>query len=307
MELALCILVKDEINRIAGCLDPVIDLVDQVVIIDTGSVDGTPDFIRQRYGIEPLSDTMNAACCLDKSELWNKAFDLAETPWILSIDADERIDPASIEHFRRTEHPPQISGYFGNWINHLDGEPAFDDYKLFFLRKGYRKLGLIHENTQTDIRARREQALWMDELTVHHYPESKKTPMKRRLYRKSLECAIQAEPDWHRYHWFLGYMDYLCGQWDSAAKWLGIAAASKSRRFPVECLNSHMILAEIQAKLGQTEKSHETLRSALTYHTEVADDFEIKINFRLQPWLNHAMQHCQEGRLDTIQAYSFAC
>ncbi len=48
MRIGLCMIVKDEANRIAGALDGVIDLFDQVTVIDTGSTDGTLDILRER-------------------------------------------------------------------------------------------------------------------------------------------------------------------------------------------------------------------------------------------------------------------
>lgn len=305
MKLALCMIVKDEVDRIVDCLDPVHRLVDQIVVIDTGSSDGTPGLLRRRYGIEPLDGVLEEARCYCKCDQRNRAIGMAETDWILILDADERIAPEALQHFRSMHHAPDVAGYFGRWTNHLDGAPPFEDYKLFLFRKGLRKRGLVHDNAQVDIRERGQRALWLQGLEVTHLPDPIKLPDKTSLYRWRLERAIALEPDWLRYRWFLGYMDYQAGHWDEAAGHLA-AAADNTVRFPVESLNSRMLLAEIQARQGWAAEARATLVAALEFHRAVAHDFEVAVNFRLAPWLQQALATVDAGQPESIRAYRFA-
>lgn len=41
IEISLCMIVKNEEKILARCLDSVADLVDEIVIVDTGSTDAT--------------------------------------------------------------------------------------------------------------------------------------------------------------------------------------------------------------------------------------------------------------------------
>lgn len=306
MTLALCMVVKDEANRIAECLDPIANLVDELIVVDTGSSDGTPALIERRYGVKPIAGRLEESRCFCKSDLRNRVFERAGTDWILSIDADERIAPGLVERFRRLELAPHVAGCFGTWLNRLEGEPEFEDYKLFFFRKGFRKRGLVHENVQVDVREKGFAALWMEGLVVNHYPEVVKHAAKNDLYRWRLECALRQEPEWHRYHWFLGYMDFQTGHWEAATRHLGTAAQSASTLFPIECLNSSMILAEIQARNGERQVLGATLDAALRFYERVADDFEVRINFRMKPWLHSAIGAFERGDLAGIRAYRFA-
>jgi hypothetical protein len=306
MKLALCMVVKDEIHRIVDCLDPIRHLVDQIVIIDTGSSDGTPDLLRRRYGIEPLDGVLEEARCYCLSDLRNRAFNQAAAPWILSLDADERIAPELLTYFRTLSHAPDVAGYFGRWTNHLDGAPPFEDYKLFLFRKGLRKQGLVHDNVQIDIRQRGQRALWLQGLEVTHLPDPAKLADKTRLYRWRLERAIALEPDWLRYRWFLGYMDFQAGDLEAAAGHLTLAAYSASPLFTVECLNSRMVLADIHARRGERESLGALLADTRRYFAQVADDFEVAINFRFAPWLARAGQAFDVDDLESIRAYRFA-
>jgi glycosyltransferase involved in cell wall biosynthesis len=306
MSIALCMIVKDEANRIVECLDPIVGLVEQVVVVDTGSTDGTPELLRRRYGIEPLAGELREEQCFTKSELRERAYALARTDWILALDADERLDPAMLERFRGLAHAPAVAGYFGAWINHLDGEAPFEDYKLFLFRKGYRKLGLVHENAQIDLRRKGATALWLDGLEVRHFPEATKRDSKDGFYRRRLECALRRDPGWIRYHWFRGYMEFQAGNWPEALAFLGVAAASESADFPVECLNSRMVLAEIDARTGRVDDARSCLEAALGFHDRVARDFEVRVNVRMRPWLEAALEACLAGAPERVRCYRFA-
>lgn len=304
--LALCMVVKDEIQRLAGCLEPLIDGVDEVVIVDNGSTDGTQAMLEQRFGITPLPGKAQSPRCLGLTELRNHAFAQCNSDWILSIDADERLAPDAMRVVREAIRDDAPAGYFGTWINHVDGEPEFEDYKLFLFRRGLAKRGLVHENAQIDLRDRGLGAAWLPGLEVRHFPEPEKLAGKSLRYRQCLEYAVAQEPGWLRYHWFLGYMDYQQGDWDAAERLFSIVVDAQPMRFPVECLNCYMVLSEIAARRGKRTLLLGLLDEALGFYSRVADDFEVAINFRLHPWLSSARDSARAGRLQEIRAYRFA-
>ena len=298
--------VKNEINTISACLDPIIDQVDQVVIIDNGSTDGTVELLQERYGITPLSGVLEEERCFCLSDLRNRAFEEVRMDWILFLDADERLDPKSLKHFHTMSHEPETRGYFGHWINHIEDAPPFEDYKLFFFKKGFKKRGLIHDNVQIDIREHGYEAKWLDGFQVEHYPETKKQNIKSELYKKRLKCALKNEPHWVRYYWFLGYMYFHEKKWDEAIENLTHALQLDSELMPVERLNSAMVLTGIYAQQGLTQETIATLNMALKLYERFKQDFEIVINNRMKPWLDEASGFAHEGKLHKIIAYRFA-
>lgn len=52
--LSLCMIVKNERANLGRCLDSVRNLVNEMVVVDTGSTDGTQDMARQRGEFRPL-------------------------------------------------------------------------------------------------------------------------------------------------------------------------------------------------------------------------------------------------------------
>jgi tetratricopeptide (TPR) repeat protein len=91
------LIVKNEAAYLPGCLDSLSDRVDEIVIVDTGSTDGTVA-IASRGGALVLSHPWDG----DFSAARNAGLERARGDWILYIDADERLEApgqGSIGHF----------------------------------------------------------------------------------------------------------------------------------------------------------------------------------------------------------------
>ena len=84
MDLSFCAIVKDEELTLPKCLGSVKDLVDELVILDTGSSDRTPEIARE-YGARvydfPWGNDFAAAR--------NESLKYVKGDWVLVLDADE--------------------------------------------------------------------------------------------------------------------------------------------------------------------------------------------------------------------------
>ena len=82
--ISLCMIVKNEENCIRNCLDSIKDVVDEIIIVDTGSTDNTVSII------EEYTDTIYHFTWInDFSAARNYAFSLATKEYILWLDADD--------------------------------------------------------------------------------------------------------------------------------------------------------------------------------------------------------------------------
>lgn len=85
--LSLCMIVRNEEDDLPGCLGDVAPLVDEIVIVDTGSTDRTVEVARE-LGARVVESTWHD----DFARARNEALTEARGRWILSLDADERLD-----------------------------------------------------------------------------------------------------------------------------------------------------------------------------------------------------------------------
>lgn len=87
--LTACLIVKDEAAALPSCLaalDRIRPVLREICVYDTGSGDGTPELAR-RSGCRVVEGYWDD----DFARARNAAMDLAQTDWVLSIDADEQL------------------------------------------------------------------------------------------------------------------------------------------------------------------------------------------------------------------------
>jgi glycosyltransferase involved in cell wall biosynthesis len=99
--LSLCMIVKNEESSLPRCLDSVRDVVDELVILDTGSADTTPE-IAEAYGAVlhyfVWTDDFAAAR--------NECLRYATGDWVLVLDADEQLAPGVGDRLRQSLMDP---------------------------------------------------------------------------------------------------------------------------------------------------------------------------------------------------------
>src|SRR6516225_959689 len=89
-------IVRDEERYLAGCLESVADLVDEIIVVDTGSTDSTPDIAR-RFGAR----VSHFQWVDDFSAARNESLRHATGEWIFWLDADERLDAPNRSKFQQ--------------------------------------------------------------------------------------------------------------------------------------------------------------------------------------------------------------
>ncbi|MCT2347580.1 glycosyltransferase [Bacillales bacterium AN1005] len=94
IKVSLCMIVKNEENVLDRCLASVAHLVDEVIIVDTGSTDKTKE-IASKY----TSKLYDFEWVNDFSAARNYAAEHATGDWILVLDADEFIDEENYQEF----------------------------------------------------------------------------------------------------------------------------------------------------------------------------------------------------------------
>ncbi len=90
---SVCLIVKNESGQLESCLKSIKPHVSEIVVVDTGSNDGTPD-IAKRYAdiFEKYTDCNDPDGRIASfSKARQRSFDLATQPWVMWVDGDDEV------------------------------------------------------------------------------------------------------------------------------------------------------------------------------------------------------------------------
>jgi len=146
--LSVVIITKNEADNIRDCLNSVA-WADEIVILDSGSTDGTVGICRE------YTDKVFETDWPGFGPQKNRGIERATGDWILSVDADERVSPElrlEIEQALKVEQYngyeiPRLSYFCGKQIRHSGWWP---DYIVRLFRRGSGKFNevLVHEKVE---------------------------------------------------------------------------------------------------------------------------------------------------------------
>ena len=156
IRLSAVLIAKDEERNLGRCLDSLIGVADEVVVVDSGSTDGTAALARAR-GARVVPHAF-----VGFTAQKNFALDQASHDHVLSLDADEALSPALRTSILAAKADWRADGYDFNRLNHYGARPIrscgwYPDCKvrLWDRRRGRWAGGLVHETVALDEGARR--------------------------------------------------------------------------------------------------------------------------------------------------------
>ena len=148
--LSVTVVAQNEERTIAKVLTAVQDIADEIVFLDSGSSDRTPEIARS-FGVRFYHQDW-----LGYAEQKNKAIDLATGEWILSLDADEVLTPALVSEIRelmRRGVPEDIAGFKIPRVLYIGDTPIrgggfYPDAQLRLIRTGRGRFQprIVHES-----------------------------------------------------------------------------------------------------------------------------------------------------------------
>lgn len=194
--ISLCMIVRDEEDVIARCLESVREAVDEIIIVDTGSVDETKRivsaFTDKVFDFEWIDDFAAAR---------NEAFSKASCEYIMWLDADDVFfeeDRAALIALKERLGPdidmvmmPYHVAFDAN------GAPTFSYFRERIVRRerGYRWMGAIHEVIQPKGKVVYEQ------IAVRHKKEKPGDAERNiRIFEKMIERGIVLDPRQQYYY-----------------------------------------------------------------------------------------------------------
>ncbi|MEK4371846.1 glycosyltransferase family 2 protein [Paenibacillus sp. FSL R5-0473] len=165
-------IVKDEAGSLQRCLNAVRDVVDEIIVVDTGSVDDTTEIARLQ-GAVVIRTEWNG----DFSEARNLSLAAATKPWILVLDADEVwVQTSQMKTELMRLLAASRDDVWGYWIQvtsllGVSGEELVTDAVCRLFRNDPRIAfqGRIHEEIASSIMSLAPQGVLHSGLEVIHY------------------------------------------------------------------------------------------------------------------------------------------
>lgn len=144
--ISLCMIVKNEEMVIARCLDSIVELVDEIIIVDTGSTDRTIEIVSKytsKVYLYPWKD--------DFSDARNYSFSKASMDYCMWMDADDILEEKEKDKFLQLKQSlsPDTDIVMMKYHTSFDeaGMPSFSYFRERWIRNSaqYRWIGAVHE------------------------------------------------------------------------------------------------------------------------------------------------------------------
>jgi tetratricopeptide (TPR) repeat protein len=210
--LSAALIVRDEERFLGGCLASIAGLVDETVVVDTGSTDRSREIAREA-GARLAELRWNG----DFAAARNYALDLARGAWILYIDADERVSAGGRAEVEPLLRDPRLAACTVRF-RPITGYTRYREHRLFRNRPDLRFAGVIHEThvpALLDLCAREGLTIAHSALAIDHLGYDGDLAHKHRRNLPLLRARLAADPC-HVYSWcHLGLT--LLGLGDEAA------------------------------------------------------------------------------------------
>jgi glycosyltransferase involved in cell wall biosynthesis len=199
MLLSAALIVRDESRVLDGCLASIEDVVDEIVLVDTGSQDDTVE-IAVEHGARVIHHEWSG----DFAEARNVGLEAARGEWVLYVDADERLTGAGRDGVRELlDGAREVA--FRLLLRPDSHSTPYREHRLWRNDPRIRFAGRIHEKVTPAIAAvsRRDRRPIGDcELLLEHLGYEGDQSHKHRRNLPLLRAQLEREPDnlFNRHH-----------------------------------------------------------------------------------------------------------
>jgi glycosyltransferase involved in cell wall biosynthesis len=121
LTISAALIVRDEATMIGGCLESLAGQVDEIVVVDTGSVDATKE-IAASHGARLLHHEWTGNFAVAR----NRALEVVVGDWVLYIDADERLVPVAETTLREIVSAPGHAAFRMKFWPRLGYSPHYE-------------------------------------------------------------------------------------------------------------------------------------------------------------------------------------
>lgn len=262
--ISLCMIAKNEEEWIANCIESVLPIVSEVILVDTGSSDRTCEIaasLGAKIFNRPWDDDFSAPR--------NLSIQKASADWILVLDADEIIaekdlkriieltaDPSKTYSFiqrhytndhRLSDFTP-ISGEYPELEHNYSGYFESSLVRLIPNHANLHYIGRVHELLEHSVLKSGKHSIINSDIRIHHYghtPEVKEKKNKGKIYTPLGQAKLSDEPQNWKAYFELGVEHNNNGRLAESADAL-IKSASMNEKYVDTWINLGYVLCELQ-------------------------------------------------------------
>jgi glycosyltransferase involved in cell wall biosynthesis len=300
---AAALLVRNEIRCIERCLKSIVNSVDEIVVVDCESTDGTREFLQAFPKVKLVTFTW----CDDFAAARNAGLAHIKSDWVIWIDADETLIVEDEQNIREIasiiEREPYPYVLIGGVIEQI-GERTSINYtkgRMFALKHNLRYWGRVHEQIVPSQGDHKSSNLLTKQVLIRFFHDGYSAEVmkdKDKLDRnlRLLEMMLEEEPENPVWLLYYGRETHGTGDVAKAQDYLKLAN-EKAKLYPafarrIEIL---MMLASIHINAKEFEEAKTYCQEALQLRPDFPDALfymgQIEIN------LAHRLYHSAELHL----------
>ena len=188
--ISLCMIVRDEEQYLGQCLDSVLGVVDEIVVVDTGSKDRTVAIAESHE-----AKLVHFAWTDHFAEARNQAIAAATGDYMLVLDADERLDPSTAYRIREAVDKAEFDVVYLQFENVNETGTTGRRWiapRLYRMTPGIRYIGRVHEQVGQGLSEIRTHTI---EARVRHYGYQQSVFAERGKTRRNTELIERALED----------------------------------------------------------------------------------------------------------------
>jgi len=183
IKISLCMIVKNEETILARCLDSLKGLMDEIIIVDTGSTDNTKEIARQY-----TDKVFDFSWCDDFAAARNFSFSKATMDYIYAPDADEVLDETNRRRFAMLKAAllPEIEIVTMKYItpdefNTVQNANCDIRPKLYKRLRNFTWINPVHETVRLD------PIVYDSDIEIKHLPQNMHGKRDFTIFKRSYE------------------------------------------------------------------------------------------------------------------------
>jgi len=254
--ISACMIIKDEEENLKRCLKSAKDIVDEIIVVDTGSTDKSIK-VAESFNAKIIKHDWND----DFAEARNIALENATGDWILQLDADEELHPSTKKQIKNEMLNTAIDGVNvvirnlqpkGEMVSYIDENQV----RLFKNKPEYRFQNRINEQIVASI-ADTGGLFSESDIIINHYGFQSSSEERTKRNLSLLNNELKEHPQDPHLLFKLGETYKAMQKWDKAADCFTKALAQSSLTKEVKEI--------IYLRLGQISLARNEYTSAKKY------------------------------------------